>query len=185
MTQSPSSDAAFRRVFDEHHDAVHRFCLRRLGVDDGNDATAEVFLVAWRRMDAMPELDETLPWLYGVARNVVRNHRRTGQRKVRLISRLSSLSREVSEAPETVVLQNTESVEVLDAMAGLRPSEQEVLRLKVWEELSNEQIGAILGMSDRAVEGRYARALKKLAGRLPKGNDPVVSPRFAEEGGEA
>lgn len=183
VTQSPSLDAAFRTVFDEHHDAVHRFCLRRLGVDEGNDATAEVFLVAWRRMDAMPELDETLPWLYGVARNVVRNQQRTRQRRARLVSRLSSFSREVSDAPETVVLQNTESVEVLNAMAGLRSAEQEVLRLKVWEELSNEQIGAILGMSDRAVEGRYARSLRKLAGRLPK--DPVVSPRFAREGGEA
>ena len=180
MTQAPSSDAAFRVVFDEHHDAVHLFCLRRLGVDDGNDATAEVFLVAWRRMDAMPEKGETLPWLYGVARNVVRNQVRTRQRKVRLVSRLSSHSPEVSDAAETVVVQNTESVEVIDAMAGLRPAEQEVLRLKAWEELSNEQIGAILGMSDRAVEGRYARALKKLARRLPK--DPVVSPRFAKEG---
>jgi len=93
VTQSPSSDAAFRMVFDAHHDAVHRFCMRRLGVDDGNDATAEVFLVAWRRMDAMPEQDEPLPWLYGVARNVVRNHRRTRQRKVRLVSRLSSQSK--------------------------------------------------------------------------------------------
>ena len=181
MTISPSSDAVFRTVFDEHHDAVHRFCLRRLGADDGNDATAEVFLVAWRRMDAMPKQGDTLPWLYGVARNVVRNHHRTRHRKVRLVSRLSSLSPEVSVPPETVVVQNTESVEVLEAIAGLRPSEQEVLRLKTWEERSNEQIGAILGLSDRAVEGRYARALKKLAGRLPK--EPVVSPRFAEEGG--
>lgn len=182
MTQSPSSDAAFRLVFDEHHDAVHRFCLRRLGADDGNDATAEVFLVAWRRMDAVPDHDETLPWLYGVARNVVRNHRRTRRRKVRLVSRLNSYSPEVADAAETVVVQNTESVEVLNAMAGLRPAEQEVLRLKAWEELSNEQIGAMLGMSDRAVEGRYARALKKLAGRLPK--DPVLGPRFAKEPGE-
>jgi RNA polymerase sigma factor (sigma-70 family) len=182
VTQSPSSDAAFRMVFDEHHDAVHRFCLRRLGVDEGNDATAEVFLVAWRRMDAMPNQDETLPWLYGVARNVVRNHRRTHQRKVRLVSRLSSYAPEVSDAAETVVVQNTESVEILDAMAGLRPVEQEVLRLKAWEELSNEQIGVILGMSDRAVEGRYARALKKLASRLPK--DSIVSTRLVEEGGE-
>jgi RNA polymerase sigma factor (sigma-70 family) len=181
VTQSPSSDAAFRIVFDERHDAVHLFCLRRLGADDANDATAEVFLVAWRRMDSMPERDETLPWLYGVARNVVRNNRRRRQRTARLVSRLSSHSPEVSDAAETVVVQNAESVEVLDAMAGLRPAEQEVLRLKAWEELSNEKIGVILGMSDRTVEGRYARALKKLAGRLPK--DPVVSPRFAEEGG--
>jgi RNA polymerase sigma-70 factor (ECF subfamily) len=95
VTQSPSSDAAFRVVFDEHHDAVHAvhlFCLRRLGADDGNDATAEVFLVAWRRMDSMPGRDETLPWLYGVARNVVRNNRRRRQRTARLVSRLSSHS---------------------------------------------------------------------------------------------
>ena len=42
MAQSPSSHAAFRKVFDDNHDAVHMFCLRRLNIEDANEATADV-----------------------------------------------------------------------------------------------------------------------------------------------
>ena len=37
VSQSPSSHANFRRMFDEHHDAVHKYCLRRLNVEDANE----------------------------------------------------------------------------------------------------------------------------------------------------
>ena len=54
VTQSPDREARFDRLFDLHHDAVQVYCLRRLPTDDVNDAVAEVFLVAWRRIDEAP-----------------------------------------------------------------------------------------------------------------------------------
>jgi len=61
VTQSPSNEAKFRRIFDAHVSVVHRYCLRRLSVADANDAVSEVFLVAWRRIEEIPEGEETLP----------------------------------------------------------------------------------------------------------------------------
>lgn len=181
MASLPNANARFRRVFDAHNDALHRYCLRRLDTDDANDATAEVFMIAWRRIDEIPAGDESLPWLYGVARNVVRNHRRSGRRKVRLTARLGSIAEPHVDPPDLQVVRHSEATEVHDALQQLRPKDQELVRLKTWEELSNHQIGQILGISDRAVEGRYARALKKLGKSLSTGTTPLA--RVVEEGG--
>ena len=72
MTQAPSQSDRFRSVYAAHHGAVRDYCFRRLPVADANDASAEVFLVVWRRIDDVPSGDDAaLPWLYGIARNVV------------------------------------------------------------------------------------------------------------------
>jgi hypothetical protein len=55
-------------IFESYREAVQAYCLRRLDPDRANDAAAEVFLVAWRRIDHMPEPAQALPWLCGVAR---------------------------------------------------------------------------------------------------------------------
>lgn len=182
MGRPVASDETFRSVFDEHHDAVHRYCLRRLDVEDANEAIAEVFLVAWRKIDAVPQGPEALPWLYGVARNVVRNKRRSGRRNARLVSRLGSLAEPHVDQPEAQVVRHADVVAVHDALQNLRGVDQELLQLKAWEELSNKEIGQILGMTDRAVQGRYARALKKLEKAL--GAKPRRALRLVEEGGE-
>ena len=182
MARTIGSDEAFRRVFDEHHDAIHRYCLRRLDVDDANEAAAEVFLVAWRRFDSLPGGPEVLPWLYGVARNVVRNQRRSRHRSARLVSRLSSIAEPPMDAPDTQVVRHDQVVEVHEALRRLREEDQELLQLKAWEELSNREIGEVLGMSDRAVQGRYARALKKLEKTLTA--RPRRRTQLVEEGGQ-
>lgn len=184
MAQTPSSQAAFRSVFDEHHDAIHRYCLRRLSVDDANEAAAEVFVVVWRSLDRMPTGSEALPWLYGVARNVVRNHRRSHHRRARLLARLGSVRDLPDEEPETQVLRHHHEAEVHEALQRLSPHDRELLRLKAWDGLSNDQIGALLGLSHRAVEGRYSRALKKLSKHLTPAGRVDLSPRLAQEGGE-
>lgn len=184
MAQSPSSHAVFRKVFDENHDAVHMYCLRRLNVDDANEATADVFLVAWRKVDQVPSGSEALPWLYGVARNVVRNQHRSHNRGARLVARLGSVRAAPPEQPEPQVIRHQEEAEVHLALSQLRAQDQELLRLKAWEGLSNDQIGKLLGMSHRAVEGRYARALNKLSKSLSTERQVGNSPRLAQEGGE-
>ena len=58
---------------------------------------------------------------------------------------------------------------MLPAMESLNHTARALLGLKVWEGLSNKAIGTILGISHRAVEGRYSRALKKLTKQLERG----------------
>ena len=58
-----------------HLDAVYRYFVRRAPAQDADDLTAEVFEIAWRRRDDVPEA-HILPWLYRTAGFVLANHRR-------------------------------------------------------------------------------------------------------------
>jgi DNA-directed RNA polymerase specialized sigma24 family protein len=77
---SPSNEERFRALFERHHPAIIAYFVRRIGSQDAVDAADDVFAVAWRRINKVPEEDETLRWLYGVAHNVLANRRR-GERR--------------------------------------------------------------------------------------------------------
>ncbi len=154
----------FHRLYDRHYDALLGYFLRRSDRASAQDLTAEVFLVAWRRIDEVPRGDETLLWLYGVAANVVAHHRRSAARAARLETRLRSLggSNDPDE-PEPQVVRRSEYEEVLAAAARLRARDREILRLAAWEELPHDQIARLLGVSVAAVDQRLHRAKKRLA----------------------
>lgn len=118
---------------------------------------AETFTVAWRRFHEVPE--EPLPWLYGVARKVIANHRRSRRRWLNLLARLHREPADVETPGDSL-----EPVRL--ALSRLRPADQELLRLSAWEGLSHEQIGATLDISANAVAIRAHRARKQLAVEL-------------------
>ena len=183
MGQSPITDTKFRRIFEEHFDAVTRYCLRRLPVADVNDATSEVFLVAWKKIDRVPSGEEALPWLYGVARNVVRNASRSNRRSERLTGRLGGLARHHTPDPGAVVIRRREDEQLLDALSGLSADDQEVLRLKAYEGLTAPQIAVALDISPEAAKKRLSRALARLR-RSAAVSDLSPHPRAIPEGGE-
>jgi len=174
-------------MFASHRDAMWVYCYRRLPRDDVQDAVAEVFLVAWRRIDQAPEGDETLLWLYGVARNVVRNFRRSSMRNQRLRVKAGAFHQADDPTPEMQVIRRAEDQELLAAVDRLKPLEQELLRLRTWEELSLDEIASVVGLSKRGVESRLARIRKKLGVLLhvpTSSSHQTLSPRPVEEGGE-
>ena len=171
-------------MFDAHHDQVYAYCRRRSDAEIAREATSEVFLTAWRRFAEVPDGDKTLPWLYGVARRVLANEFRRQKRHKRLVARVK-LGRPMFADVETVIVRRAEYQAVIDAVARLRPQDQELLRLAVWEELSHGDIGAILGCSAHAVDQRITRAAKRLASELGRtGHKPqqkVTSDHLREE----
>ena len=78
---SPSQDEAFRAMFDSYHTAIQAYCWRRLDAAAADDAAADTFLTAWRRINDAPAASEQRLWLYGIARNVVRNAKRSAHRR--------------------------------------------------------------------------------------------------------
>lgn len=176
-----SGEAEFRVLYDRHYDAIHSYFLRRTGASSAQDLTAEVFLVAWRRIDVVPRGEETLLWLYGVAANVAAHHRRSSARGARLQTRLRSVPSDGPDEPEPQVVRRAEYDQVLAATARLRPRDQEILRLAAWEELPHDQISRLLGCSVAAVDQRIHRAKKRLAKEFARVH-PQGRPQ-AEEGG--
>ena len=183
--QVPNSDAQFRDMYLTHQDAVWAYVMRRTNRNNVDDAVAEVFTVAWRKIDRSPDVDEQLPWLYGISKNVVRNANRSSTRRRRLWTRAAAVPPEDAPAADVQVVRNLEDTELLAAVATLRPVDQELLRLHTWEELPIKDIAVVVGMSPKAVESRLVRIRKSLARTLAVQSSPshVVRPGLAQEGG--
>src|SRR5579884_2616823 len=70
----------FTKLYEGSYGAIYAYAARRVGSQAADEIAAETFLVAWRRWDAMPAA--SLPWLYGVARNVIaRHHTASGRQR--------------------------------------------------------------------------------------------------------
>jgi len=78
-----------RRVDVDRDYAILRFAARRTDEQSARDVTAETFLAAWRRLDAVPR-DNELAWLYATVRNMLRDELRGRARRYRLDARLQS-----------------------------------------------------------------------------------------------
>jgi RNA polymerase sigma factor (sigma-70 family) len=158
----------FEAAFEQHHGTVLAFALRRTQSEaDAEDAVAETFAVAWRRVDRLPEADVALPWLLATARRILANQRRGAGRRLRLSLRLRA-------QPQHVPAVHAVETPALEALARLRPDDQELLRLLVWDGLSQAEAGEVLGITANAVGIRLSRARKRFAEqlRLVKGLDP-------------
>ncbi len=163
MGQSPRVDSRFRRLFDEHHGAIRDYCHRRLLPADANDATAEVFLVAWRKLDSVRLGDAPLPWLYGVARNVVRSIQRKQRRSGRLFTRLAAIvSTNTVEPPGGQLLRHVDEENLLRALDRLNADDRELLRLHAWENLDLEELAVVFSIKPHATDMRLRRALGRL-----------------------
>lgn len=166
--QGEGERARFEALYRAHSRQVLAFAVRRTPQPaDAAEVLADVFLVAWRRIDDVPPDDEALLWLYGVAHRVLANSRRAARRRQRLGARLAAA------LDEQIVTDPVEHVgavaDVRAAMASLSPGDRDVLQLAGWEGLSAPEIGAVLGLSPVAVRSRAHRARARLRAALAAG----------------
>jgi RNA polymerase sigma-70 factor, ECF subfamily len=156
---------AFRLIYQAHYRAIAAYARRRLGTNDADDVVADTFLVAWRRLEEIPSGDLTLPWLYGVARRVTSQRRRSGRRRDRLMARLSNLGRphEVTSPGHD---HGEDNAAVHVALARLRPNDRELLRLAEWEELTPLELAGIFNCSTNAISIRLHRAHRRFGQAL-------------------
>ena len=185
MSPQLGHDERFRLLYESHLDDLKAYCLRRLGRDEAEDALAEIFSVAWRKLEKVPAGNEARLWLYGVARNVVRNSMRSARRRARLGNRVSGFIYPPRPGPAETTMTRSEHADVLVALGKLRPGDQELLRLHAWEELSRSEIARVLDISIAAVDMRLHRAIARMSVALDAlaGEARSDSTRRAEDGG--
>ena len=158
-----AAEVRFTRIYEAHYGSVLAYCMRRTSRADAQDAVAEVFTIAWRKIADVPDGDRTLVWLYGVAYRVLGHHWRGRRRRARLIERLVRLGNHVEPSPETVVVRRSQDRQLIEAARRLRAPDREILQLAGWEELAHSEIAEVLGISVAAVDQRFHRAKKRLA----------------------
>jgi len=156
----------FAEVYDRHADVIHAYLARRVGTVVADDLNSETFLLAFR-LRARYDLAraDARPWLYGIATNLVRRHRRTENAGYRALARTGVDPMAGLDHAEEVVLRLTAQVEgrvVAAALARLTAKERDVLLLFAWTGLSYEQIAEGLDIPIGTVRSRLNRARERL-----------------------
>ena len=159
----PSDDAArrFEAVFRANYANVLAYALRRVGPHEAEDIAADTFAVAWRRLSSVPP--DALPWLYGVARRTIANHRRGSRRRTALVVRLS---REPPNRSADLAEGIAERAGVVAALERLSERDREALRLVAWEGLEPRRAARAAGCSSGAFAVRLHRARRRLVKEL-------------------
>jgi RNA polymerase sigma-70 factor, ECF subfamily len=153
------SEQRFRAAYDEHVRAVAAFALRRAPTAaDAEDVVAETFLVAWRRFGEAP--DDLRPWLFGVARHVLRHQYRSEARRDALSARLAGALRGLGAGADG-------GGWLVEALRELPENDRDVLTLTAWEGLSHSEAGRVLGCTPAAVAVRLHRARRRLEALRP------------------
>jgi RNA polymerase sigma factor (sigma-70 family) len=161
---------AFGTLFERHATAIYNYCFRRVGSwATAEDLTSVTFLEAWRRRDVELADGMVLPWLYGIATNVVRNANRSTRRYVHALARLGPPrpTPDFSGAADARLDDEAAMRKILALVSRLRREEQDVLSLCAWSDLSYEEAAVALGVPVGTVRSRLSRArthLRELGG---------------------
>ena len=156
---------AFGLLFERHAKAIYNYCFRRVGDwSAAEDLLSIVFLEAWRRRDKQLPPGKVLPWLYGIATNVVRNRRRSERRYRAALARVPAAEHALDVAEEAVDRADDERHlrGALDLLAKLPRRQQDVFVLCAWSGLSYEDAAFALGVPVGTVRSRLARARQAL-----------------------
>lgn len=162
----------FEQLFRESYPLVRAYALRRAAPDAAQDVVADTFLVAWRRLEDVP--DDPLPWLYGTARRVLANQRRSAARGVALEQRLSGAAGADVRADLGDRVADVELVRL--ALGRLSDRSREALMLVAWEGLDGTRAARAAGCSKATFAVRLHRARSHLADALDTLESPFPPP---------
>lgn len=168
LGDSVSDPAIFSSLYERHLGAVASYVARRTGPELSEDLTAEVFVRAFRKRAVFrDEHGSALPWLLGIANNLIADHRRAEQRRLELLRRLAT-ARPVS--PETSI--GALGPELVDELLRIPAADRDTLLLVVWGELSYAEAATALGVPIGTIRSRIARARHRLGAAIGQPADP-------------
>jgi RNA polymerase sigma-70 factor (ECF subfamily) len=156
-----ASDHGFAALYDVTAADLLAFLLRRTQTpEDAADCLAETFLIAWDKRGRLPsELEHARPWLFGVARNVLR---RSQKQDSRASTATAELARELNGTQREIADDDPVSA----ALQQLPPIDREIIEMLAWDQLAPREIAAILQLSPNVVRIRAHRARLKLREEL-------------------
>ena len=162
----------FAHIFDRHFPAIYRFLSGRVGPGFAEDIASETFVVAFRRRVAY-DLDraDAAPWLHGIAVNLLRQHRRSEERRFRAYARVASS--DVHHVEAGAPLDSA----IAEALLDLSQPDRSLILLYAWAGLSYEQLAEALELPIGTVRSRLSRTRSKLR--------PLLEPALAREQGGA
>jgi RNA polymerase sigma-70 factor (ECF subfamily) len=149
-------------MFDQHAGRVYAYAARRSTPDVANEVVGETFLIAWRKLEAVPA--DPLPWLLNVAGKVLANRRRSDQRREAFTAERARVLRVAPTFDPADAIPTKLAIE--QALDRLPPAEREALTLVVWDGLDIRAGAAAAGCSRATFSVRLHRARRRLMKEL-------------------
>ncbi|MET0425207.1 MAG: RNA polymerase sigma factor [Actinoplanes sp.] len=168
----PDIAKEFTALYAGNHRRVYAYAVARCGQQLADEIVADTFLVAWRRYAAMPDT-AALPWLLGVARNVIRERTRDEGRQRALAAEMLTWATDTPDVADGVAERSA----VLTALAGLSEHDRETLTLIAWDGLTPRAAARVVNCSTPTFLVRLHRARHRLARAV----DAVAEPRTVKE----
>jgi RNA polymerase sigma factor (sigma-70 family) len=175
----------FRELFERHFPATLSFLRRRIGAEIAEDLAIETFALAFRRRGSYDgRRANARPWLFGIATNLLRRHRRTERRKLLAYARTGvdpDLALDPGyEAAEARMEAQAAGPALALALASLHSGERDVLLLYAWSDLTYAEIADALAIPVGTVRSRLSRARSRFRGLLAASGQ-VLGPEHDNE----
>jgi len=157
----------FAAIFDRHAVRIHGYLSRRVGRDAADLLLGDVFRVAFENRERYDtDRADAGPWLYGIASNLLRQHRRSEQRQLRLASRLAGVRSLDEPGPEDDLDAISDVSVAMELVGELDDDERDVVLLYAWEDLSYAEIAEALDLPIGTVRSRLSRARARIRRQL-------------------
>lgn len=159
--------ARFVSLYDDTYADLLRFVQRRVHESHAEDAVAEAFTVVWRRLGDVPDdRDAARAYVFGVARHVLLNSRRSTERRQALGVQLIDASRVTAAHHDPAIDAAVDLIDLSRAWARLSDVHQEALALSAIDGLNATEAAAVLDISPVAFRLRLSRARRALRAHL-------------------
>jgi RNA polymerase sigma factor (sigma-70 family) len=169
------AEARFTRLYENYYRNVFGYVVLRVVPQAAEDVTGDVFTVAWRKIDEVP--DRALPWLLGVARNLARQSHGAAGHARDLVDRLAALTTDADlrawDAADHVIARD----QALTALRTLPPKEAEAVTLTAWHGLAPSDAARVAGCSRSAFVVRLHRGRRRLARALDASRESSTEAR--------
>lgn len=157
---------AFDVIVERHRRHVYQLCFRFMGNhEDASDLAQDVFVRAFKGLRNFKNEASLGTWLYRVAVNVCLNRRALKRPETEPLDPAAHVDRRL-DSPLDRVLRDEKAAVVRQAIEKLPPKQRATLVLRVYQELSHEEIAAVLGSSVGAVKANFFHALGNLRRHL-------------------
>ena len=168
IAASKEDPQLFVGIFDRHGRAIHSYVVRRAGSQVADDLISDIWLQSFRSRERYNRgCADARPWLYGIAKNVLRAHWRVHHGAE--TAALEPPPHDVWADVDDRIDAGDRAAMVKRALGELEPDDREVLLLVAWEELTPTQAASVLGIPAGTARWRLHRARAHLRWRLVEG----------------
>jgi RNA polymerase sigma factor (sigma-70 family) len=165
FAHSVADPQAFEVIFDRYYGRVYGYLSRRVGRTVADDLAAETFTRAFERRSSYDtRAERALPWLLGIAINLLAHHRRSERRHLRALAaaRQPESTERFADATNGRIDAAAVRGRLVTALEQLDDYDREALLLYAWGELKYDEIAAVLGIPVGTVRSRLHRARRRL-----------------------